>query len=89
LSTNVGTPDRKRPTLEELQADLRADGAELIVESLTDGVARLRLVLRDADCAECIMPRQHLERIALITLRTTHPEINKVELLDPRETNPA
>jgi len=86
---DVAPSDGTGLSLEALQEDLRADGAELLVDSLADGIARLRLVLRDADCAECIMPREHLERVVLITLRGSHPEIKRVEVQDPREAGPA
>jgi hypothetical protein len=86
---DVAPSDGTGLSLEALQEDLRADGAELFVESLAGGIAHLRLVLRDAECAECVMPREHLERVALVALRGSHPEIKRVEVHDPREANPA
>lgn len=66
---------------------LQADGvdAELIGSDDAVGTARLRLVIDDAECAECVMPRPFLEALALKLLRETNPGLTAVYIEDPRE----
>ena len=46
---------------------------------------RAHLVIEGAECAECVMPRQFLEQVALDMLRRELPNVGKIEIEDPRE----
>jgi hypothetical protein len=71
------------PVREMLQAD--GVDAELVASDDTTGTARLRLVIDDAECAECVMPRPILETLALRLLKPTNPTVQAVRIDDPRE----
>ena len=43
------------------------------------------LVIEGAACAECVMPKQFLEQIALDMVRSELPSIDQVIIDDPRE----
>jgi Fe-S cluster biogenesis protein NfuA len=77
-------------TIEAAVADVRAlvaaDGGDVVLDGVdADGTVRLTLVLADAHCAECVMPRPFLERVALDVLRRTTPAVAGVAIDDPRE----
>lgn len=71
------------PVREVLQAD--GVDAELIAGDDGTGTARLRLVIDDAECGECVMPRPFLEALALKLLKETNPGLTAVHIEDPRE----
>lgn len=63
-----------------------ADGARVDVRSATSEVLTLDLVLVDAGCEECVMPRAHLEAILRDQLQDAlrrPPAV--VTIHDPRE----
>ena len=62
-----------------------ADGAdfETVEFDGAAGTMRLRLVIPDAHCAECVMPRAALESIA--TARLAPHGVHTVVIDDPRE----
>ena len=55
------------------------DGGDVELLDEDDGVAHLRLVLEDASCADCVMPRAVLEDVATKLLG------RPVRIDDPRE----
>lgn len=67
-----------------IRETLQADGADVEVVGYHDGVASLRLLLDDATCVDCVMPKDTLEEIILLTLQQELPEVAKVEVGDPR-----
>jgi hypothetical protein len=71
--------------LAELGALVGADGAalELVDHDPTAGRLRLRLVIPDAHCAECVMPRTALESTA--SSRLAGHGVTVVTIDDPRE----
>jgi hypothetical protein len=71
--------------LAELRRLVSADGAglELLDHDVTTGTLRLRLLVPDAHCAECVMPRAALEATA--ALRLSPHGITGVTIDDPRE----
>lgn|GEM_PF-209721 len=73
------------PGVEQIRALLQADGGDVVTESITDGVVRLRLELRDASCAECVLPRATLEAMSLKILTQHDASISAVHIDDPRE----
>lgn len=73
--------------VESVRNLIQPDGGdfELVeVDGLT-GVVRLRLLLRDAACAECVMPRAHLEVVALNMMKKRLPDLSAVTVDDPRD----
>jgi len=77
--------------LAPLRQLLQPDGGdvELVDVDGGAGAVRLRLLLRDASCAECVMPRPHLEQVAGNVLRRSLPDLQAVTVDDPREDEAA
>jgi Fe-S cluster biogenesis protein NfuA len=76
--------------MESLRTLMRADGADFeLVTVQADGVVHLRLLLEDASCAPCVMPRAHLESVALTMMKRRLPDLRLVSVADPREESPA
>lgn len=68
---------------------VRQDGADLrLIESSADGV-ELQLDIRDAACAECVMPKEFLEGIVLTALQESAPWVRHVTIHDPRQSDGA
>lgn len=70
---------------EPLRETLKADGADLELLREEAGTAYFRLDLEHASCKECVMPRDTLERMALVALRRQIPELQAVHIEDPRD----
>ena len=64
---------------------LEADGVTLQLVELDGEVAHLAMTVVDADCADCVMPREFLEPVVLDLLRTSRPTLEAVRIDDPRE----
>jgi hypothetical protein len=45
----------------------------------------LRLVLDGVECVDCVMPRSYLEELSLTLIRDQIPDVERVEIEDPRE----
>jgi hypothetical protein len=73
--------------IESLRALVAADGADLEVASVEDlpESLRLRLVLPDISCWDCVMPSQVLARIAFERFAGSLPGLRSVVVLDPRD----
>lgn len=71
--------------LEGARSLVQADGGDLVVDSIDGGVIRAHLVIEGAECAECVMPRQFLEQVALDMVQREVPGIDQVAIADPRE----
>ena len=68
---------------------VRPDGADMgLTERRPDGV-ELRLDIKDAACAECVMPKQFLEGVVLTALQESQPWVRQVTIRDPREPDDA
>lgn len=65
---------------------VRADGGDLHLVSVTGSAVELQLELKDASCAECVMPRQFLEGVAQDALAEGAPWVTDVRVHDPRES---
>ena len=74
--------------LEDPRRTLQLDGAdlELLGWDESTGTVRARLVLVEAGCEDCVMPRPILEQIVLQAVRRTVSAARHVEIEDPRET---
>lgn len=64
---------------------IEADGGGLDVVSFDDGTATLQLVLADAECADCVMPKAFLETVALDMVKPGLPSLQAIVINDPRE----
>ena len=71
--------------IEEIRALVRPDGSDFELVAYDGNTVRLSLVIDDASCAECVMPRPILEEISLGILRRTSPDLRQVVIDDPRE----
>ena len=71
--------------IEEIRSLVQADGSDMELVGVDGDVVRLRLVIVDTTCVECVMPRQFLEEVALDILRRADPAVRRVEIDDPRE----
>jgi hypothetical protein len=73
--------------LAELRELIKADGGgmEVVSSDLEGRTVELRLILEDAACQECVLPRELLERVALDVARRTVPDMVRVSIDDPRE----
>ncbi len=67
-----------------LREGFQADGADLQVLSVEDGVARVRLVITEETCLECIVPGHILREVVAASVLQECPELRKVEVEDPR-----
>jgi Fe-S cluster biogenesis protein NfuA len=74
--------------LDDVRAIVQADGSdlELVGFDAGTGTMSLRLRIDDATCADCIMPAEHLERVAIELLGRTMPDVRRVVIDDPRLT---
>ena len=72
--------------LGEVRSLLSADGGDIVVVGVADDRIELRLILETAECAECVMPREFLESIALDMMRSSLPDLVTVSISDPRES---
>ncbi len=77
--------DSEQDALDELRALVAADGAdfETVEFDGAAGTIRLRLLIPDAHCAECVMPRDALESVA--ATRLARHGVHTVVIDDPRE----
>ena len=85
LAGATQTAGTARDGLAALRELLRADKSDLELLGIDAGTARLKLVLGDPACADCVMPKSYLEPMILRHLRQTRPDIQRVMLDDPRE----
>lgn len=68
---------------------LQADGADVELAGIEGGTLRFNLLLADARCAECVVPRPLLEAVALQLLQPLVPGLAAVAIHDPREGSEA
>ena len=73
------------PALDELRGLVSADGGDMTLMGVDGATIRLQLVVENAHCVECVMPRPFLEQIALDIFRRNGIETDAVAIDDPRE----
>ena len=78
------TAEHVDSALAGLREGFQADGADLQVVSAEAGVARIRLVVTEATCLECIVPNPILQQVIEASVRQAWPEVHRVEVEDPR-----
>jgi hypothetical protein len=71
--------------LEEVRGLVTPDGGEIELTGVEGGNVRLKLVLENAHCVECVMPRPFLEQVALDVFRRNGAAADEVVIDDPRE----
>lgn len=76
--------DDVQATLEPLRETLKLDGADLEFTALDSGELSLRLLLEDAGCADCVMPRPILEEMVLSLMTQEGAAVTAVTIDDPR-----
>lgn len=64
---------------------MEADGVSLSLIELNGDKAHLALSVTDAECAECVLPKDMLELVVLDLLRQSRPTLEEVKIDDPRE----
>jgi hypothetical protein len=69
----------------ELNEIVRPDGAELRVTEHSATALRLELDLTNSTCPECVVPKDLMLEILATNLATVDPDIQRIELVDPRE----
>lgn len=86
MESNVLLQDRLSSGVKDIRESLQADGADLEALGLEDRVAKFRLLVGPETCQECILSKNILEQILVRTLQRTMPQVNSVQLDDPRES---
>jgi hypothetical protein len=71
--------------LDEVRGLVSPDGGDVVLEGVDGTTVRLRLVLENAHCVECVMPRQFLEHVALDVFQRNGATTEAVTIDDPRE----
>jgi len=71
--------------LAPVQEMIRLDGGDIQLVDVDGTTAHLRLVIEGANCAECVLPRQMLEGVALQMMQPLVPGLTAVAISDPRE----
>lgn len=79
--------DEVDAALEPMRTIIRADGGDIRLVGVDGGRVDLELILTDAHCRECVMPRAYLEPMALDMLRDEVPAVETVAIADPRESD--
>lgn len=69
--------------LEPARKSLQADGADLDIERIDDGIARVHLVLGPDTCLECIVPKAVLHQVLTMTAKKGGAPV-EIDLVDPR-----
>lgn len=64
---------------------LHSDGSDIELLAIDGDAVRSRLLIEDAQCAECVLPRSMLELVALDLMRSALPSLKAVAIEDPRE----
>ena len=79
--------DDPQTIVEAVELLVRPDGGafELVGVDPAAGTVSLRLVLDGVECIECVMPRDFLEELSLSLLKEQVPDVQRVEIEDPRE----
>ena len=73
------------PALDELRGLVSADGGDMTLVGVDGSTIRLQLVVENAHCVECVMPRPFLEQVALDIFRRNGVTTETVVIDDPRE----
>ena len=67
-----------------LKVGYNADGYQLLVDTVADGTARVRIVPGPNACQECLVPKPIAEATIRSSLRSL-PDISRVKVVYPRD----
>jgi hypothetical protein len=70
--------------LDQVRALVQPDGSDFALVGVEGDTVHLALLIEDASCAECVMPKPILEDMALAMLKRTAPDVRRVVIDDPR-----
>jgi hypothetical protein len=73
------------PSLDQLRDLVSPDGGDVALDAIEGSTVRVRLLLENSHCVECVMPRPFLEQVALDVFRRNGVELDAVAIVDPRE----
>jgi hypothetical protein len=76
-------------TLDELAAIVEPDGARLVVRDASASTVTIELDLSASDCPECVLPKDLLVDILSTRLHESDPNVHRIDLIDPRESDGA
>ena len=82
-----GAAEAIQSAVAEIQALMRADGADLVVKDLNVPAARLHLIvdLANVECLDCIVPPDMLRRVIADAVAKKFPGELEILIDDPRE----
>lgn len=80
----MATADLVAEALSSPREMLQADGADLELIDVDEGVVHVKLLIGPDACLECILERSMLEAALLHGLREADPSIGGVVVDDPR-----
>jgi hypothetical protein len=83
--TDVTEVDVER-ALAGLKLGYNADGYDLLVDAVTDGVARVRIAPGPDACQECLVPKPIAAGTIKMALRDV-PGVKRVEVLYPTDAD--
>lgn len=90
MSLQMSSDDRVDLTeaVNRIRVLLIGDGADIELDGWDEvsQVLSLRLILDNVECLDCVLPREHLESVALDVIRRSGGNIVAVRFNDPRET---
>jgi Fe-S cluster biogenesis protein NfuA len=69
--------------LDAVRRAFRADGADLVVQTVSGGHAVIELVTNEQTCLDCIVPPPMLQQLVSRALKSTVP-LETVEVVDHR-----
>ena len=73
------------PSLQQLRDLVSADGGDVALDGVDGSTIRVRLVLENSHCVECVLPRPFLEQVAVDVFRRNGVDVDAVAIDDPRE----
>ncbi len=85
--SQTATENAIRSAVEEMQALMRADGADLVVKELNVPAARLHLVvdLAHDECLDCVVPPDMLRQVIQDAITKKYAGELEILIDDPRE----
>lgn len=78
------TAEQVESAIDQVVAAVRADSADLVVDSVGGGEVVLSLVINDMSCAECIAHGSMLEKVIASQLNRLEEHPVRVTVHDPR-----
>ena len=74
--------------IEQFRPGMQADGADLLLDDVADGVVRVRLVFGPDTCEECILPPADLAAHLQVVLQEQVPAVTRVVVEEQRPAQP-